>query len=88
MSMQLYVTCLSFDFIGTNPEDSQEDVGTVQVPSAWRPIVHDCAICNYFDIYTTSETPTSKLALQALVLLSVRRSLFSNREKGLISYNP
>ena len=83
MSMQLCVTCLGFDFIGTNPEDSQEDVGTVQVPSAWRPIVHDCATMQlFFDIYATSEVPTSKLSLQGLVQLSsVRRSLFSNEKE-------
>ena len=48
MSMQLCVTCLSFDFIGTNPEDSQEDIGTIQVPSVWRPIIHDCATMKLF----------------------------------------
>jgi exportin-7 len=83
LAMLLTVTCLSFDFIGTNPEESQEDVGTVQVPSSWQPIVQDTAIMElFFSIYSTSVLPASKLALQALVLLSsTRRSLFVNEKQ-------
>eukprot|EP00605_Chrysophyceae_sp_TOSAG23-4_P002609 GSChrysophyteH1.ASY1.ANO1.2881.1 assembled CDS len=36
-ALKLASQCLSFDFIGTNPEESGEDIGTVQVPTAWRP---------------------------------------------------
>lgn len=31
LALTLCTACLSFDFIGTNPEESAEDVGTVQV---------------------------------------------------------
>ena len=31
-ALGLVVKCLSFDFIGTNPDDSAEDVNTIQVP--------------------------------------------------------
>jgi exportin-7 len=31
LALKLAVKCLSFDFIGTNPDESGEDVGTVQV---------------------------------------------------------
>jgi exportin-7 len=31
LTLTLTTACLSFDFIGTNPEESAEDVGTVQV---------------------------------------------------------
>jgi exportin-7 len=77
-ALTLSVGCLSFDFIGTNPEESSEDVGTVQAPSSWRPVVSDTSIMElYFEIYATSQPPESKLTLQALVQLSsVRRSLF------------
>ena len=30
-ALSLVVKCLSFDFIGTNPDDSSEDVNTIQV---------------------------------------------------------
>lgn len=80
LGMQLSVACLSFDFIGTNPEESQEDVGTVQVPTSWRPVVQDCEVMKlFFDVYASHPLPASKLALQALVLLSsIRRSVFTN----------
>lgn len=78
-ALQLACNCLSFDFIGTNPEESSEDVGTVQVPSAWRPVVQDVENMQlFFDLYAATEPPSSNLALQAIVqLAAVRRSLFS-----------
>lgn len=83
LSLSLATACLSFDFIGTNPEESAEDVGTVQVPSSWRPVVQDTATMQlFFEFYLNSEPPRSSLALQALVQLSsVRRSLFSSEKE-------
>ncbi|MAD56215.1 MAG: hypothetical protein CL974_01570 [Euryarchaeota archaeon] len=76
-------SCLSFDFIGTNPEESAEDVGTVQVPSSWRSLVQDTATLQlFFDIYANTEPPRSNQALECLVQLSsVRRSLFSSEKE-------
>lgn len=31
-ALELFCACLGFDFIGTNPDESAEDVGTIQVP--------------------------------------------------------
>ena len=80
LSLKLCLSSLSFDFIGTNPEESAEDIGTVQVPSTWRPIVQDAQTMQlFFDVYLNSTPPESKLALEVLVQLSsVRRSLFSS----------
>ncbi len=82
LSLSLATECLSFDFIGTNPEESAEDVGTVQVPSSWRDIVQDTATMQlFFDFYLLSEPPRSNSALEALVQLSsVRRSLFASEK--------
>ena len=82
-ALQLACNCLCFDFIGTNPEESAEDVNTVQVPSAWRPIVQDASNMQlFFDIYATTAPPCSHLALQAIVqLAAVRRSLFSGEKE-------
>lgn len=78
--LSLTTQCLSFDFIGTNPEESNEDVGTLQVPSTWRNIVQDVSNLQlFFDIYVVTEPPRSNAALDAIVQLSsVRRSLFSS----------
>lgn len=78
IALLLAVECLSFDFIGTNPEESAEDIGTVQAPSSWRPVVADTSIMTlFFEIYATTSPPQSALTLKALVQLSsIRRSLF------------
>lgn len=83
MCLNLATACLSFDFIGTNPEESAEDVGTVQVPSNWRTLLQDTATMElFFECYLTSDPPRSSLALQALVQLSsVRRSLFASEKE-------
>lgn len=86
LALELANACLGYDFIGTNPEESSEDVGTVQVPSAWRPIVQDTATLDlFFQFYIQCDPPRSSLALQALVQLSsVRRSLFATDKERAI----
>ena len=83
LALSLVTNALSFDFIGTNPEESAEDVGTVQVPSSWRTLLQDITTMELlFDFYLLSEPPRSNLALQALVQLSsIRRSLFSSEKE-------
>jgi exportin-7 len=83
LSLSLTIACLSFDFIGTNPEESPEDVGTVQVPSSWRPIVQDTSTIElFFALYYTHSPPRSSQAMEAIVQLSsVRRSLFTTEKE-------
>lgn len=77
-SLSLAVRCLNFDFIGTNPDESTEDVGTIQAPTSWRPLLSDPATTELlFDFYANTEPPQSAKAMEAIILLSsVRRSLF------------
>eukprot|EP00339_Tiarina_fusa_P025551 CAMPEP_0117081488 /NCGR_PEP_ID=MMETSP0472-20121206/57423_1 /TAXON_ID=693140 ORGANISM="Tiarina fusus, Strain LIS" /NCGR_SAMPLE_ID=MMETSP0472 /ASSEMBLY_ACC=CAM_ASM_000603 /LENGTH=1120 /DNA_ID=CAMNT_0004809417 /DNA_START=198 /DNA_END=3560 /DNA_ORIENTATION=+ len=77
-ALSLTVRCLSFDFIGTNPDESTEDVGTIQAPTTWRPLLQDPATTELlFDFYANTEPPRSSKAMEAIILLaSVRRSLF------------
>lgn len=82
LSLTLASECLNYDFIGTNPEESAEDIGTVQVPSAWRSIIQDISTLQlFFDFYLNTEPPRSSTALEALVQLSsIRRSLFATEK--------
>jgi exportin-7 len=77
-ALSLAVRCLNFDFIGTNPDESTEDVGTIQAPTSWRPLLSDPATTDLlFDFYANTEPPQSARAMEAIILLSsVRRSLF------------
>ena len=70
--------CLNFDFIGTNPDESTEDVGTIQAPTSWRTILSDTATTDlFFYFYANTDPPQSSKAMEATILLSsVRRSLF------------
>lgn len=77
-ALGLTVRCLSFDFIGTNPDESQEDVGTIQAPTSWRSLLQDSSTTDlFFDFYSKTDPPRSSKAMEAIILLaSVRRSLF------------
>ena len=81
----LVLKCLSFDFVGTSMDDSAEDVGTIQVPSSWRPALEEPGTMQLFlATYAASSPPLSCGCLECLVrLASVRRSLFaSEAERG------
>jgi exportin-7 len=77
-SLELFCGCLGFDFIGTNPDESAEDVGTIQVPAAWRDIVQEPSTIELLMFfYRSTQPPVSNVAMKALVhLSSVRRSIF------------
>lgn len=63
-------------------DEASEELGTIQVPSTWRPSMEDPAtMALYFDIYA-AQPPCAKLAMEALVGLgSLRRSLFSSDDE-------
>ncbi|RDX70526.1 Exportin-7, partial [Mucuna pruriens] len=79
LSLMLSLGCLSFDFMGTSYDESSDEIGTVQVPSSWKPTLEDSSTLQiFFDYYAMSPT-FSKEALECLLrLASTRRSLFSN----------
>lgn len=84
-ALALTVRCLNFDFIGTNPDESTEDTGTIQVPSPWRNLLSDPATTELlFEFYAKTEPPQSSKSMEALILLSsVRRSIFqSDKDRG------
>ena len=66
--VSLALHCLSFDFVGTCLDESSEEVGTIQVPSAWRPaIVKPSTPLLFLDVYARSSPPQSSMALECLV---------------------
>jgi len=77
--LSLALKCLSFDFVGTSLDESTEDLGTIQIPSSWRPLLEDpSTIQLFFDFYGKTRPSLSSTALECLTrLASVRRSLFS-----------
>lgn len=82
--LRLAYNCISFDFIGTSPDESSDDLCTVQIPTSWRPAFLDFnTIQLFFDLYHCLPSSLSPLALLCLVqIASVRRTLFNNEERG------
>ncbi|KAL1520643.1 hypothetical protein AB1Y20_022216 [Prymnesium parvum] len=82
-SLNLVLACLSYDFIGTSLDEAAEELGTIQAPTSWRPLMEDATTQQLlFDVYHATSPPHSSLALEVLVLLaSIRRSLFSSDEQ-------
>jgi len=81
-ALKLSLSCLSYDFIGTSIDESTEDVGTVQIPTSWRPIIEDeSTLSVLMQAYSTSPPPLSAQAMECVSqLASVRRSLFPTVE--------
>jgi exportin-7 len=82
--LQLALDCLKFDFVGIFPDESTEDIGTIQIPAPWRPLFEDSDTVQLFwNLYMQLPTSYGKAkALQILILLSsVRRSLFAGDEE-------
>ena len=79
----LALACLSFDFVGIFPDESSDEVGTVQIPTTWRSVMLDQNTMQLFwDLYATLPPPRSTDCLKCIVqFASVRRSLFSADEE-------
>ena len=59
-SLSLALECLSFDFIGTAPDDASNDTATIQIPSSWCTLIQDPATLGLFlDLYQVSQPPRS-----------------------------
>ncbi|KAG0227723.1 Exportin 7 [Actinomortierella wolfii] len=73
---------LGFDFIGTQPDESMDDVGSVQAPTTWRVVFEDREFLEVlWKCWQDFENPTTVLVLECLSqAVSIRRSLFSNDE--------
>lgn len=78
-ALSLAIKSLSFDFIGTNPDESADEAGSIQIPTAWRAVIQDPQTMQLlFDFYTNSREPNSSKCLETLMLFaSVRRNLFA-----------
>ena len=81
--LKLSVNCLSFDFIGTILDESNDDSACVQIPTTWRPVfIEDNILKLYFDLFHLLPSHLASLTLSCLVqLASIRRTIFQNAER-------
>ena len=82
-ALNAVLQCLNFDYIGTNPDESSDESGTIQVPGSWRSHFEDfTSLRMFFDLVLQGKSDEAPLAMQILVqYASVRRSLFATDEK-------
>mmetsp|Transcript_47243 Transcript_47243/g.101123 ORF Transcript_47243/g.101123 Transcript_47243/m.101123 type:complete len:1094 (+) Transcript_47243:406-3687(+) len=83
--LQLSCNCLSFDFMGTMPDDTSDEQNTVMVPHSWVMLRDEGIPKLFFDLFTRSTSAQwiecAQLCLQCLVLLAaLRRSFFQKEE--------
>ncbi|KAG0364963.1 Exportin 7 [Gamsiella multidivaricata] len=73
-------TCLMFDFIGTSPDESSDDVGSIQAPTTWRSIFEESGYLDVlWECWKKFSGQNSVLVMESLSqAASIRRSLFSN----------
>ncbi|ORY21713.1 hypothetical protein LY90DRAFT_515934 [Neocallimastix californiae] len=84
ITLDLIKACLSFDFIGTNVDESTEDVGSVQIPVSWRPTISDpLTLQTIFHTFELLNPPKSAKVLECVsVIVATRRTLFSEEERA------
>ncbi|KAG1495601.1 hypothetical protein G6F54_007056 [Rhizopus delemar] len=79
VTLNLIVRCFSYDFSGTSPDESGEDVGTIQVPTTWRPLLtKEDFLSTFFKAYNEFEPSLASKVMDCLVqIASVRIALFN-----------
>lgn len=82
-SLKLAVKCLTFDYIGTNPDESSEEFGALQIPHSWRSVIEDPETVDLFcSICYRASIGDAGLCMRVMVqLASCRRSLFADEIK-------
>ncbi|KAG0169013.1 Exportin 7 [Apophysomyces sp. BC1034] len=78
-TLNVLIKCLSYDFAGTSLDEAGEDIGTVQIPTSWRPIFEDeNFVPTFFNAYREFSPPHSSKAIGCLVMVaSTRKALFN-----------
>ncbi|ORX83183.1 exportin-7 [Anaeromyces robustus] len=84
ITLELIRACLTFDFIGTNTDESTEEIGSIQIPVSWRPTISDpLTLKTIFHTFELLNPPRSSKVLECVsVIVATRRTLFSEEERS------
>ncbi|KAH9602305.1 hypothetical protein KSS87_012983 [Heliosperma pusillum] len=62
LALSLSLQCLSFDFAGMPVDETSDDVGSIQLPANWKPVIEEPSTVNiYFEYYAATIPPLTKL---------------------------
>lgn len=80
--LQVFSSCLSYDFLGVAADESSDDPVCAQIPLPWAPFIQDEALLKSIEfIVIQARDEELTAALRVLNHLgAVRRSLFTSRE--------
>lgn len=77
----LCLRCLSYDFLGTNPDDAEETIGATQIPTAWRGDISE-SLGTLFNLYMKWAPPETQPLMEAIGLMAAcRKSLFTDDDR-------
>ena len=86
-TLTLLQQVFSFDFVGTSPDESNDDLGIIHIPASWSKVFEDPTtlrtLTEFYNITTGNEQRKSLELLSSLV--SVRSNLFGN-SSGQITF--
>ncbi|KAI8363847.1 armadillo-type protein [Choanephora cucurbitarum] len=83
VALDLLLKCLSFDFAGTSLDESNDDLGNVQIPSSWRAIYERPEfVSTFFEAYKQLPSSLATKAMDCLVqIAATRKALFSGEDE-------
>ncbi|KAI9330091.1 armadillo-type protein [Obelidium mucronatum] len=79
------ITCLQFDFIGTNPDESGEDIGSISFPNSWRPMISDTTTLQLlYDGYCMFPPQLSHQMLECISMIAKALSWVMEATSGIV----
>ncbi|KAK8801931.1 hypothetical protein WA158_006326 [Blastocystis sp. Blastoise] len=88
-AVSLLVISLQYDFIGTNSDETAEEISTIQIPSRWDTFIIEPDTINLlFNVYMIGNHTICKSILEVLLcLVSIRRSIFNSPDQRSLYLN-
>lgn len=85
-TLALLQQVFSFDFVGTSPDESNDDLGIIHIPASWSSVFeHTDTLRTLTEFYNSTTGTEQKKSLEILSsLVSVRSTLFGNTAGQLI----
>ncbi|EKE42849.1 hypothetical protein ENUP19_0080G0034 [Entamoeba nuttalli] len=83
-TMKLMLSCLKYNFLGTNMDETTEDIYTVQIPNDWKNFFEDITfVQQLFNVYFNCKPPLTTIILDTIGYISlIRKSLWARQADG------
>jgi len=86
-TINLLHACLTYDYIGTDPDEATEEFFIIQIPGEWKEIIDNpqTSLLLFQTLFSKKSHPKDlgKLMEVIVLMISVRRSIFPTEESRL-----